>query len=152
MRLLDSLRKTSILADIDSHDKKGILALFADTLADVSGRSREELLQVLLERERLGSTGIGGGVAIPHGKLKTIDKLLLAFGRSRKGVDFDAMDGRPTHLFFVLITPEGSTGTHLKMLARISRLLKDNAFKERLMSAETQDDLYQIIKSEDSEF
>ena len=152
MRLLDSLRKTSILADIDSHDKKGVLALFADTLADVSGRSREELLQVLLERERLGSTGIGGGVAIPHGKLKTIDKLLLAFGRSRKGVDFDAMDGRPTHLFFVLITPEGSTGTHLKMLARISRLLKDNAFKERLMSAETRDDLYQIIKSEDSEF
>lgn len=152
MRLLDSLRKTSILADVDSHDKKGVLALFADTLADVSGRSREELLQVLLERERLGSTGIGGGVAIPHGKLKTIDKLLLAFGRSRKGVDFDAMDGRPTHLFFVLITPEGSTGTHLKMLARISRLLKDNSFKERLMSAETRDDLYQIIQSEDAEF
>ena len=152
MRLLDSLRKTSILPDIDSHDKKGILELFADTLTDVSDRTREELVQVLLERERLGSTGIGGGVAIPHGKLKTIDKLLLAFGRSRKGVDFDAMDGRPTHLFFVLITPEGSTGTHLKMLARISRLLKDNSFKERLMSAETRDDLYQIIQSEDSEF
>ena len=152
MRLLDSLKKTSILSDIDSHDKKGVLGLFADTLAEMSGRTREELLQVLLERERLGSTGIGGGIAIPHGKLKTVDKLLLAFGRSLKGVDFDAMDGQPTHLFFVLITPEGSTGTHLKMLARISRLLKDSSFKERLMSAETRDDLYQIIKSEDSEF
>jgi PTS system nitrogen regulatory IIA component len=152
MRLLDSLRKTSILSDIDSHDKKGVLELFADTLADVSGRTREELVHILLERERLGSTGIGGGVAIPHGKLKTIDKLLLAFGRSRKGVDFDAMDGQPTHLFFVLITPEGSTGTHLKMLARISRLLKDSSFKERLMGADTRGDLYQIIKSEDSEF
>lgn len=152
MKLLDSLRKKSIIPDMDSGDKEGVLEVLADTLTEVSGTSRRELVRVLLERERLGSTGIGGGIAIPHGKLKSIDKLLLAFGRSRKGVDFDAMDGKPTHLFFVLITPEGSTGIHLKMLARISRLLKDSSFRERLMAADTRDDLYQIIKSEDSEF
>ncbi|MBW2646271.1 MAG: PTS sugar transporter subunit IIA [Deltaproteobacteria bacterium] len=152
MRLLDSLAKDSILPDINSQSKEGVLKALADTLTKASGRTQEELVQVLVERERLGSTGIGGGIAIPHGKVKTIDKLLLAFGRSRKGVDFDAMDGKPTHLFFVLITPEGSTGVHLKMLARISRLLKDGSFKERLMVADTRDDLYQIIQSEDSEF
>ncbi len=152
MRLLDSLTKKSILPDIDSRDKEGVLEALADTLSELSGRTREELVQVLVEREKLGSTGIGDGIAIPHGKLKTIDKLLLAFGRSRQGVDFDAMDGKPTHLFFVLITPDGSTGVHLKMLARISRLLKDSSFKERLVVADTRDDLYQIIKSEDSEF
>lgn len=152
MRLLDSLKKEFILPDMEFSEKHQVLEALVEPLTKVSGTTREELMRVLLERERLGSTGIGGGIAIPHGKLNAIDNLLLTFGRSRKGIDFDAMDGRPTHIFFMLITPEGFTGLHLKILARISRLLKDGSFKERLMAAATRDDLYQVIESEDSEF
>jgi PTS system nitrogen regulatory IIA component len=105
-----------------------------------------------LERERLGSTGIGGGIAIPHGKLGALKSLLMAFGRSRKGVEFDAMDGKPTHLFFLLLAPEDSTGAHLKMLARISRSLKNSVFRERLMTAADGRELYMVIQKEDEDF
>ena len=88
---------------------------------------RQEVIRVLQERERLGSTGIGEGVAIPHGKLKDLKRLLISFGRSRSGVDFDSMDGKPAHLFFLLVAPEESVGVHLKTLARISKLLKNPA-------------------------
>jgi PTS system nitrogen regulatory IIA component len=86
-----------------------------------------------MERERLGSTGIGGGIAIPHGKLKNLEKVVLGFGLALKGWTFESMDGRPTHLFFLLITPENATDLHLKLLARVSRLLKQDDLKEMLM-------------------
>jgi len=107
---------------------------------------------VLLERERLGSTGIGGGIGIPHGKLKDLDNLMIGFGLSRKGVDFESLDGEPTRIFFLLVTPENSTGLHLKMLARISRILKNEPFKERLLRSDGADQIYEIIKEEDEEF
>ena len=115
-------------------------------------KNPEELMRVLLERERLGSTGIGGGIGIPHGKLKDLDSLVLGFGLSRNGVDFESIDGQPTRIFFILITPENSTGLHLKLLARISRILKNDPFKERLMNAADGDDIFNIIKEEDEEF
>jgi PTS system nitrogen regulatory IIA component len=105
-----------------------------------------------MDRERLGSTGIGGGIGIPHGKIKDLESLVLGFGRSRKGVDFEAIDGKPTHIFFILITPENSTGLHLKLLARISRILKNDQFKERLQNAADRDEIFDIIKEEDEEF
>jgi PTS system nitrogen regulatory IIA component len=105
-----------------------------------------------MEREQLGSTGIGGGIGIPHGKMKDIDSLVLGFGLSRKGVDFDSMDGQPTHIFFLLITPENSTGLHLKLLSRISRILKDDPFKSRLLNATNGDEILDIIKEEDEDF
>jgi PTS system nitrogen regulatory IIA component len=105
-----------------------------------------------MDRERLGSTGIGGGIGIPHGKIKDLESLVLGFGLSRKGVDFEAIDGKPTHIFFVLITPENSTGLHLKLLARISRILKNDQFKERLQNAADRDEIFDIIKEEDEEF
>jgi len=107
---------------------------------------------VLLEREQLGSTGIGGGIGIPHGKLKDLDHLIIGFGLSRKGVDFESLDGAPTRIFFLLVTPENSTGLHLKMLARISRVLKNEPFRERLLQAGDRDEIYQIVKEEDEEF
>ena len=106
-------------------------------------------MQVLLDRERLGSTGIGEGVAIPHGKLNNIDRQLIAFGLSRKGVDFDAMDGKPARLFFLLIAPEDSVGVHLKTLARISKLLKTSHARERLLSAADRAQIYRIISEEE---
>jgi PTS system nitrogen regulatory IIA component len=105
-----------------------------------------------MDRERLGSTGIGGGIGIPHGKVKGLHSLILGFGLSRKGVNFDSMDGKPTHIFFLLLTPENSAGDHLKLLARISRILKNDPFKERLIDARSEEEVYDIIQKDDDEF
>ena len=152
MKILEVLQKEAIIENLVSTDKKGILEELVAPVAKVANVSQEGLVKVLLDRERLGSTGIGGGVGIPHGKLKNLDNIVLGFGLSRQGVDFESMDGKPTHVFFLLVTPENSTGLHLKMLARISRLLKDESFKERLVNASSQDDIFTIIQEADEEF
>ena len=152
MKILEVLQKEAIIEDLVSTDKKGILEELVAPVAKVANVSEDGLVKVLLERERLGSTGIGGGVGIPHGKLKNLENIVLGFGLSRNGVDFESMDGKPTHVFFLLVTPENSTGLHLKMLARISRLLKDESFKERLISASSQEEILSIIQEEDEEF
>src|SRR4029077_15576387 len=109
-------------------------------------------VQALEDRERLNSTALGEGVAIPHGKLPGIKRVFAAFARSRQGVDFQSLDGEPTHLFFLLVAPEDSAGAHLKALARISRLLKDEPFRTRLMQAPTAADLYATIREEDDRY
>jgi PTS system nitrogen regulatory IIA component len=118
------------------------------------GRKRsdpEAMLRVLLEREKLGSTGIGDGIAIPHGKLAGLDEMMIAFGRSREGIDFEAMDGKPVHLISLLIAPENSAGQHLKALAKISRMMKDEHYRRALVEAKTHDDLVRIIAEKDDE-
>ncbi|MFZ1202426.1 MAG: PTS sugar transporter subunit IIA [Desulfobacterales bacterium] len=152
MKILDVLPKDAILADLKAQDKKGILEELVEPISQLKDVNREELVRVLMERERLGSTGIGSGIGIPHGKLKDLDELVLGFGLSRKGVDFESMDNRPTHIFFLLVTPENSTGLHLKLLARISKILKHDPFRERLMTATDRDEIYAIIKEEDTDF
>ena len=152
MRILDSLKEGAIIAELHATDKKGVLEELTAPIAEASGVSHEEMVRVLLERERLGSTGIGGGIAIPHGKSKSLESLWMGFGRSRKGIDFEAVDGRPAHLFFLLLASEDSTGVHLKMLARISQLLKNSEFKERLMHADDWRELYMVIEKEDQDF
>lgn len=149
---MDVLHKRAIVADLLSKDKKGILEEMAEPVAEIAGISREECVKVLLERERLGSTGIGEGIGIPHGKMNDLNDLVLGFGRSRRGIDFESMDGRPTHIFFLLITPEKSTGLHLKVLARISKILKSEEFKEKLLNAVDQDEISDIIKEVDQDF
>ena len=151
MKILDVLKEETIISELTATDKKGVLQELTGPVAQVSGANHDEMVRVLLERERLGSTGIGTGVAIPHGKLKSLDSLLVGFGRSRKGIDFDAIDGKPAHLFFLLMAPENSTGAHLRMLARISRLLKDSALRQSLMDAADRHDLYRLIENEDHE-
>lgn len=152
MKILDVMAKEAILDDLKSRNKKGLLEELVVPLASRTGLNSDELVRVLMERERLGSTGIGGGIGIPHGKIKNLESLVLGFGLSRKGIDFESIDGDPTHIFFVLITPEDSTGLHLKLLARISRILKNDHFKERLMNAGDRDEILEIIKQEDEEF
>lgn len=152
MKILDVLPKDAILADLKAQDKKGILEELVEPISRLKEVNREELVRVLMERERLGSTGIGSGIGIPHGKLKDLDGLVLGFGLSRKGVDFESMDNRPTHIFFLLVTPENSTGLHLKLLARISKILKHDPFRERLLKAADREEIYAIIKEEDAEF
>lgn len=152
MKILDILQEEAILDDLKSQTKKGILEELVVPLARITGRDQKDLVRVLMDRERLGSTGIGSGIGIPHGKIKDLESLVLGFGLSRKGVDFEAIDGQPTHIFFILITPENSTGLHLKLLARISRILKNDHFKEKLQNAKSHDEILSIIKEEDEEF
>jgi PTS system nitrogen regulatory IIA component len=152
MKILDVLNQDAINVNLKARDKKGVIDELVAPVAAAAGVSREELARVLMERERLGSTGIGGGIGIPHGKLRETESLILGFGLSRKGVDFESMDGRPTHVFFLLLTPENSAGVHLKLLARISRLLKNDAFKDRLMQAESPGDILAAVRDEDEEF
>lgn len=115
----------------------------------VKEKDVNKLVQILLKRESLGSTGIGQGVAIPHGKSDCVNKLVAAFGISQSGVSFDALDGELVHLFFLLVAPEDSAGPHLKALARISRLLKDRHFREVLQAAKDEKTLVHIIREED---
>jgi nitrogen PTS system EIIA component len=153
MKIVDFIREDLILPDLKSKSKLDLLAELADHLAHhTEGVSRDALLKVLVDRERLASTAIGEGVAIPHGKLDAVGKLVACVGRAREGVDFDSMDGRPTHLFFVLIAPENSTGVHLKALARISRLFKDPEFRGRLLAANTAKEMFDVIADEDAKY
>jgi nitrogen PTS system EIIA component len=149
MKILDVLLKESIIVDLKATDKKGVLEELVAPVSKIAKVNPEEMVRVLLDRERLGSTGIGNGIGIPHGKLKGLETLVLGFGISRKGVDFESMDNRPTYLFFLLITPENSSGPHLKLLARISKILKSVPFKEHLMNASDQDEIFEIIREAD---
>ena len=152
MKILDVLQKDAILPDLTSRDKKGVIEELVSPVIRIANVNQEDLVRVLMDRERLGSTGIGGGIGIPHGKLRGLESLILSFGLSRKGVDFESMDGRPTHIFFLLITPENSTGLHLKLLARISKILKNDLFRTKLLKAADRDEIFNAIKEEDEEF
>jgi len=120
--------------------------------SQVPGLDAQEMSRVIQERENLGSTGIGEGIAIPHGKMKDLNDFFILFGRSREGVDFQSMDNKPAHLFFLLLAPEDSASTHLKVLARISRLLMDGGFRKNLMEATSADEIYRIIVEEDNKY
>lgn len=150
MKITELLSPTAITVEMQATDKNSALVELTDAIvSSADGLDRDDVLRVLNERERLGSTGIGDGVAIPHGKLKNIDNLLLSFGCSKSGVDFDSMDGKPAHLFFLLLAPEESVGVHLKTLARISKLLKNPGVRSALMSAADADELFRIIAAEE---
>jgi len=152
MKILDVLDEGSVIADLKGRSKPEVLEELAAPVARLANEELRDVVEVLLERERLGSTGIGGGIGIPHGKLKRLDRMVIGFGLSRKGVDFDSLDGEPTRIFFLLMAPESSTGLHLKLLARISRILKNEPFRERLLQAKSAEEITAIIKEEDEEF
>jgi len=151
MKITEFLHPESVIGALSAKDKPTVMAEICQVLAGrVPGVSAERLTEVLLDRERLSSTGIGDGVAIPHGKLGGLPGLVAAFGVSREGVDFDAIDGKPTHLFFALLAPENSAGIHLKALARISRLFKNPGFRKAIVEAADAQAIYQLISTEDA--
>jgi nitrogen PTS system EIIA component len=153
MKIVDLLDRDRILADLTATDKAAVLAELAAPLATgLDGLNLETVVEVLLDRERLGSTGIGDNIAIPHGKLADLSGLKLAFGRSLKGVDFASMDGKPTHLFFLLLAPVNAAGLHLKALAKISRMLMSQSFRESLMQAGSVEEIYRLLAERDAEF
>jgi len=150
MKILDILDQKLIIPQLASKNKEGVLRELVHVLSQVEKQVNEErLIEILLERESLGSTGIGDGVAIPHGKSKEVKKILASFGRSVPGLDFQSLDGKPAHLFFLLIAPENSAGIHLKALAQISRLMKDQGFRKRLLEADSAEEIYNLFSEGD---
>lgn len=153
MKITEILTPDLVLPDLQGTTKADLLRELAGCLAaKFTDIDVNALAAVLAERERLGSTAIGDGIAIPHGKIRGATKIVGAFGRKVEGVDFDSLDGGLTNLFFVLVAPEDSTSLHLKALARVSRLLKDTAFRERLLAAPDADEIYRLIVEEDGRY
>ena len=153
MKILDILAPEAIVPEMRAKAKVEALQELATLLATLHPEiDGARLVQVLLDREALGSTAIGEGIAIPHGKLPGVTNVVAAFGRSPNGLDFDSLDGNPTRLFFLLVAPEDSAGIHLKALARVSRLLKDKSFRDRLAAGGTRGQLFAVIKEEDEKY
>jgi PTS system nitrogen regulatory IIA component len=153
MKIMDYLNEEWVIPDLQGTDKPSILKELSGVLVKpCQVTSVEELLQVLLDREKLGSTGIGEGIAIPHGRLKKLKKFFISFGRSLKGVDFDSIDRKPSQLFFLVMAPENSAVDNLKLLSRIVTLLKESSFKKRLMEAPSRKGLFQMISEEDEKY
>ena len=152
MKITDFLSRETIVPELASRDKNAALEEMAGYLGSTHRLDKDKVLKVLLERERISTTAIGEGVAIPHGKLNGVERVVGVFARSPEGIDFASLDGAPTHLFFVLVAPENAAADHLKALARISRLLKDEAFRRRLMAGQSSQALYTTILEEDEKF
>ena len=153
MKITDILVREASILDLKSSAKDDLLAEMATALSTAEpALDAKELLTVLRDREALQSTGIGEGVAIPHGKIEGLDRLVAAFARSTEGVDFDSIDGQPTQLLFLLVVPEQSGGQHLKALARISRFFRDASFREKLLGATDLEQIFRAIEEEDAKF
>jgi PTS system nitrogen regulatory IIA component len=151
MKIMDILVRDAVILNLDVRSKREALVEMSAALAKVEPQiEADRLLEVLLERETLQSTGIGEGVAIPHGKMAGLDRLVASFARSPGGIDFESIDGRPTQHFFLLVVPEHSGGQYLKALARISRFFRDAAFRQQLIEAESLDDVVRAIEEEDA--
>ena len=153
MKITDILKKEHIIDSLVSVDKASTLEELSNFLKSKGlVFVKENLLNALMERERLGSTGIGENVAIPHAKVSEIDKIVTIFARSIKGVEFDSLDKKPVHFIYLVLAPEKSSGQHLKVLARVSRLLKNKSLREAIMSATEANQIYSIIADEDSKY
>lgn len=146
MRLVDVLEKESILPNLEARDKRALLYEMITHLSPkIEGLDKEQAFEALIKREESGTTGIGHGVAIPHGKISGLDKITVCFGRSVKGVDFNSIDSMPVHLFFLIMAPEHSVAAHLKLLACISRLLKNPKVRSKLMALSDASDIFKLI-------
>ena len=153
MKLVDIIHPELISVDLKSRGKVDVLAEFGALMASHNKIVDEKTItRTLVERERLATTGVGDGVAIPHGKVEGLKEILAAVGISRTGVQFDAVDGEPVHIFVALLAPLSSSGDHLRALARISRLLKEPDIRNRLIDAETAQELYEVIREEDGRY
>lgn len=150
MKILDFLRFDGIISSLAAHSKEEALAELVEPIVQENpDLDKEGLIRTLVERENLGSTGIGGGVAIPHGKIEGLPRLVASFGKSQAGIDFRSMDNKPAYLFFLLVAPKNSAGEHLKALARISRLFRDPLLKTSLLQAKDADEIFQILEEYD---
>ena len=145
MPLTDLVALNAILPNLKVNGKKQALSEIAAKAAELTGQSDRAILENLLQREKLGSTGVGNGVAIPHGKLPKLEKLFGLFARLERPIDFEAMDGQPVDLAFLLLAPEGAGADHLKALARIARLLRDQDVAKKLRASRDAQAIYSVL-------
>lgn len=148
MELSELMIPQSVVANLRVTSKKQSLQELSRRAADITGLHERAIFDVLLERERLGTTGVGNGIAIPHGKLPQLDKLYGLFARLERPVDFESIDERPVDLIFLLLAPETAGADHLKALARVSRLLRNASACEKLRGTDDRDALYAILTEE----
>ena len=153
MKIDDILKKDSIIANLAGTNKEEVLREITDFLQKLSLiKDKETLFNTLMEREKLGSTGIGENVAIPHGKSDELSQIITVFGRSLKGLDFESLDQKPVHFVCMVIAPSNSTGQHLKVLARISSLFKNQDLREGILKLQDANQIYSLFLEEDSKF
>jgi PTS system nitrogen regulatory IIA component len=145
MDLSDLIRPDAILASLKANSKKQAIQALAEKAAALTGLEEREIFETLLQRERLGSTGIGGGIAIPHGKLARLDRIVGLFATLAKPIDFEALDDQPVDLVFLLLAPEGAGADHLKALARIARLLREPGVAGKLRASTDKLALYAVL-------
>jgi len=148
--MIDLIAPDAIVPHLRANSKKQVLQELARRAADLCGLSERAVFEVLLERERLGTTGVGHGIAIPHGKLPELERVHGLFARLEKPVDFDAIDERPVDLLFLLLAPEQAGADHLKALARVSRLLRDGSLCEKLRGADSADAIYALLTHQEA--
>lgn len=151
MEIRDLLQPEAVIADLKAANKKQLLTELARYASRITGVNDRKIFETLLERERLGSTGVGSGIAIPHGKLPDFKRLYGVFARLERPVEFDSIDEQPVDLIFLLLAPEGAGADHLKALARVSRLLRDSSMCEKLRGAETADGLYMVLTQSEAQ-
>jgi len=150
MKIMDFLNIKAIKLQMESSEKEDALKELVDVLVETQALDdKKSIVKSLIERENLGSTGIGQGIAIPHGKTDLVKELVAVLGISQKGVNFEALDGEPVYIFFLLVAPKDTAGPHLKALAQISRLLRDTYFCELLKRCKTSDEVYELIQREE---
>ena len=152
MKISDFLCREAVTADVKATNKQEVIQELVDLLiksGSIEKKCRAKLIDILMAREALGSTAIGQGIAIPHGKCEYVTELTASLGISKRGIDFDSLDGEPAYIFFLLVAPIDSAGPHLKALARISRLLKDKYFRENLKAVKDVDAVLNLVAQED---
>ncbi|WP_320175329.1 fructose PTS transporter subunit IIA [Maridesulfovibrio sp.] len=146
MNITDNLAKDLVIYELQASDKSKVLEEMVSTLKDAGlDVDVENALKVLNDREKLGTTGIGDGIAIPHGKLECLEEIVVVVGRSSEGVDFESLDMQPCKIFFMVLAPEQGAGAHLKVLAQISRQLKDEAFRQAFIDTEDKQQLLKLL-------
>jgi PTS system nitrogen regulatory IIA component len=145
MEIADLVKPDHVVAKLRATSKKQALQDLARRAAAITGQSERAIFSVLMKRERLGTTGVGNGIAIPHGKLPALDRLYGVFARLDHPIDFDSIDDRPVDLIFLLLAPESSGADHLKALARVSRLLRDKTACEKLRGTDDSEALYALL-------
>ncbi len=153
MKLADYLELKTVFPQLNSNTKDDVIAEIAENLSSASsGINYEKLLEVLIEREQLCSTAVDNGVAVPHAKLDGINDIVVGFGRSLQGVDFDSLDRKPSHFFITLIAPQDLASKHIQLIARISKIFKDQELRSKLMRCETDEEIFELIVQEDEKY
>ncbi len=153
MKLVDFLKVKTVIPKLKSTTKQSVIKEIADNISNIHPNiNNERLIEALLEREKLCSTALDSGVAVPHAKISGITEIILGFGKSLEGIAFESLDNTPTNFFITLIAPENSSGTHIQLLARISKIFRDQDLRSKLLNCDSEEEIFYTLTSEDEKY